>query len=139
MNDEELQRIRSQTEMQYKLMLYKRPEFPFLQSMGIKHLTQDFNTDNNVYFGTLHLWWTNEQDNNLYYSVNYTGPKVKGLWKTEWFNSIEEGRSFMQKVANDGILDLQKVVEVHMEFLNQINHKKVIREMEEREEKILWN
>tara|TARA_R100000008_G_C3564861_1_gene158502 strand:- start:712 stop:1131 length:420 start_codon:yes stop_codon:yes gene_type:complete len=139
MNDEELQRIRSQTEMQYKLMLYKRPEFPFIQSMGIKHLIQDFNADNNVYIGTLHLWWTNEQDNNLYYSVNYTGPKVKGLWKTEWFNSIEEGRSFMQKVANDSILDLQKVVEVHMEFLNQINHKKVIREMEEKEEKILWN
>ena len=139
MNDEELQKIRSQTEMQYKLMLYKRPEFPFLQSMGIKHLIQDFNADNNVYIGTLHLWWTNEQDNNLYYSVNYTGPKVKGLWKTEWFNSIEEGRSFMQKVANDSILDLQKVVEVHMKFLNQINHKKVLREMEEKEEKILWN
>ena len=139
MNDEELQKIRSQTEMQYKLMLYKRPEFPFIQSMGIKHLIQDFNADNNVYIGTLHLWWTNEQDNNLYYSVNYTGPKVKGLWKTEWFNSIEEGRSFMQKVANDSILDLQKVVEVHMKFLNQINHKKVLREMEEQEEKILWN
>ena len=139
MNDEELQKIRSQTEMQYKLMLYKRPEFPFIQSMGIKHLIQDFNADNNVYIGTLHLWWTNEQDNNLYYSVNYTGPKVKGLWKTEWFNSIEEGRSFMQKVANDSILDLQKVVEVHMKFLNQINHKKVLREMEEKEEKILWN
>ena len=139
MNDEELQKIRSQTEMQYKLMLYKRPEFPFIQSMGIKHLIQDFNADNNVYIGTLNLWWTNEQDNNLYYSVNYTGPKVKGLWKTEWFNSIEEGRSFMLKVANDSILDLQKVVEVHMKFLNQINHKKVLREMEEKEEKILWN
>ena len=139
MNDEELQKIRSQTEMQYKLMLYKRPEFPFIQSMGIKHLIQDFNADNNVYIGTLNLWWTNEQDNNLYYSVNYTGPKVKGLWKTEWFNSIEEGRSFMLKVANDSILDLQKVVEVHVKFLNQINHKKVLREMEEKEEKILWN
>jgi len=139
MNDEELQKIRSQTEMQYKLMLYKRPEFPFLQSMGIKHLIQEFNTDKNVYFGSLHLWWTNEQDNNLYYSVNYTGTKVRGLWKTEWFNSVEEGRSFMLKVANDSILDLQKVVEVHMKFLNQINHKKVLREMEEKEEKILWN
>ena len=139
MNDEELQKIRSQTEMQYKLMLYKRPEFPFLQSMGIKHLIQEFNTDENVYFGSLHLWWTNEQDNNLYYSVNYTGPKIRGLWKTEWFNSVEEGKSFMLKVANDSILDLQKVVEVHMKFLNQINHKKVLREMEEKEEKILWN
>lgn len=139
MNDEELQKIRSQTEMQYKLMLYKRPEFPFLQSMGIKHLIQEFNTDENVYFGSLHLWWTNEQDNNLYYSVNYTGTKVRGLWKTEWFNSVEEGRSFMLKVANDSILDLQKVVEVHVKFLNQINHKKVLREMEEKEEKILWN
>ena len=139
MNDEELQKIRSQTEMQYKLMLYKRPEFPFLQSMGIKHLIQEFNTDKNVYFGSLHLWWTNEQDNNLYYSVNYTGPKIRGLWKTEWFNSVEEGRSFMLKVANDSILDLQKVVEVHVKFLNQINHKKVLREMEEKEEKILWN
>ena len=120
-------------------MLYKRPEFPFLQSMGIKHLIQEFRSTETTFLGSLHLWWTNEQDNNLYYSVNYTGTKVRGLWKTEWFNSVEEGRSFMLKVANDSILDLQKVVEVHVKFLNQINHKKVLREMEEKEEKILWN
>ena len=139
MNDEELKKIRSQTEVQYKLMLYQRPEFPFLQSMGVKHLIQDFNTDNDVYLGTLHLWWTNEQDNNLYYSVNHTGPKVKGLWKTEWFDTAEEGRELMIKVVKDNIIDLQKLVKVHMEFLDQINHKRVIQEMEEKEDKILWN
>ena len=139
MNDEELNKIRSQTEVQYKLMLYQRPEFPFLQSMGVKHLIQDFNTDNDVYLGTLHLWWTNEQDINLYYSVNHTGPKVKGLWKTEWVDTAEEGRELMIKVVKDNIIDLQKLVKVHMEFLDQINHKRVIQEMEEKEDKILWN
>ena len=139
MNDEELKKIRSQTEVQYKLMLYQRPEFPFLQSMGVKHLIQDFNTDNDVYLGTLHLWWTNEQDNNLYYSVNHKGPKVKGLWKTELFDTAEEGRELMIKVVKDNIIDLQKLVKVHMEFLDQINHKRVIQEMEEKEDKILWN
>ena len=107
--------------------------------MGVKHLIQDFNTDNDVYLGTLHLWWTNEQDNNLYYSVNHKGPKVKGLWKTEWFDTAEEGRELMIKVVKDNIIDLQKLVKVHMEFLDQINHKRVIQEMEEKEDKILWN
>ena len=139
MNDEELKKIRSQTEVQYKLMLYQRPEFPFLQSMGVKHLIQDFNTDNDVYLGTLHLWWTNEQANKLYYSVKPKGPKVKGLWKTEWFDTAEEGRELMIKVVKDNIIDLQKLVKVHMEFLDQINHKRVIQEMEEKEDKILWN
>ena len=99
MTDEELQEVRSQTEVQYKLMLYKRPEFPFLQSMGIKHLIQEFRSTETTFLGSLHLWWTNEQDNNLYYSVNHKGPKVKGLWKTEWFDTAEEGREFMIKVA----------------------------------------
>ena len=139
MNDEELKKIRSQTEVQYKLMLYKRPEFPFLQSMGIKHLIQEFRSTETTFLGSLHLWWTNEQDNNLYYSVNHKGPKVKGLWKTEWLDTAEEGREFMIKVAKDSIFDLQKVNEIHMNYLNEINHRKVLREMEEKEQKILWN
>ena len=80
-----------------------------------------------------------KQDNNLYYSVNHKGPKVKGLWKTEWFDTAEEGRELMIKVVKDNIIDLQKLVKVHMEFLDQINHKRVIQEMEEKEDKILWN
>ena len=139
MTDEELQEVRSQTEVQYKLMLYKRPEFPFLQSMGIKHLIQEFRSTETTFLGSLHLWWTNEQDNNLYYSVNHKGPKVKGLWKTEWLDTAEEGREFMIKVAKDSIFDLQKVNEIHMNYLNEINHRKVLREMEEKEQKILWN
>ena len=45
----------------------------------------------------------------------------------------------MIKVVKDNIIDLQKLVKVHMEFLDQINHKRVIQEMEEKEDKILWN
>ena len=61
------------------------------------------------------------------------------MWKTEWFDTAEEGRELMIKVVKDNIIDLQKLVKVHMEFLDQINHKRVIQEMEEKEDKILWN
>ncbi len=48
MTDEELQKVREHTELQFKLMLYKRPEFPFLQSMGTKHLIQEFQSTEQI-------------------------------------------------------------------------------------------
>ena len=139
MTDEELQEVRKHTELQFKLMLYKRPEFPFLQSMGTKHLIQEFQSTEQIYLGTLHLWWTNEQDNNLYYSVNHTGPKVKGTWNSEWFDSIEEGRDLMAMVHKDSIVNKMKLIEIATQYMIEVQAKKELTEMLEQEETILWN
>ena len=139
MTDEELQKVRENTELQFKLMLYKRPEFPFLQSMGTKHLIQEFQSTEQIYLGTLHLWWTNEQDNNLYYSVNHTGPKVKGTWNSEWFDSIEEGRDLMAMVHKDSIVNRMKLIEIATQYMIEVQAKKELTEMLEQEETILWN
>jgi hypothetical protein len=139
MNDEELQQIRSQTELQFKLMLYKRPEFPFLQSMGTKHLIQEFNSTEQIYIGTLHLWWTNEQDNALYYSVNHAGQKVKGTWKTEWFNSIQEGRDLMTMIQKDSIVDTMKLIKIATQYMMEVHAKREVAEILEKEGSILWN
>ena len=139
MTDEELQEVRKHTELQFKLMLYKRPEFPFLQSMGTKHLIQEFQSTEQIYLGTLHLWWTNEQDNNLYYSVNHTGPKVKGTWNSEWFNSLQEGRDLMAMVHKDSIVNKMKLIEIATQYMIEVQAKKELTEMLEQEETILWN
>jgi len=139
MTDEELQKVRENTELQFKLMLYKRPEFPFLQSMGTKHLIQEFQSTEQIYLGTLHLWWTNEQDNNLYYSVNHTGPKVKGTWNSEWFDSIEEGRDLMAMVHKDSIVNKMKLIEIATQYMIEVQAEKELTEMLEQEETILWN
>jgi len=139
MTDEELQEVRKHTELQFKLMLYKRPEFPFLQSMGTKHLIQEFQSTEQIYLGTLHLWWTNEQDNNLYYSVNHTGPKVRGTWNSEWFNSIEEGRDFMTMIHKDTVVNRMKLIEIATQYMIEVQAKKELTEMLEQEETILWN
>ncbi len=140
MTDEELQKVREHTELQFKLMLYKRPEFPFLQSMGTKHLIQEFQSTEQIYLGTLHLWWTNEQDKNLYYSVNHTGPKVKGTWNSEWFDSIEEGRDLMAMVHKDSIVNKMKLIEIATQYMMEVQAKKELIEMlDSEEESILWN
>jgi len=139
MTDDELQKVRKNTELQYKLMLYKRPEFPFLQSMGTKHIIQEFKTEEQIYLGTLHLWWTNQQDNTLFYSVNHTGPKVKGTWNTEWFNSLQEGREFMELIHKDSIVDKMKLIEIATQYMIEVQAKKELTEMLEQEETILWN
>jgi len=139
MTDDELQKVRKNTELQYKLMLYKRPEFPFLQSMGTKHIIQEFKTEEQIYLGTLHLWWTNQQDNTLFYSVNHTGPKVKGTWNTEWFNSLQEGREFMELIHKDSIVNKMKLIEIATQYMIEVQAKKELSEMLEQEETILWN
>ena len=119
--------------------LKKNPVYPFLQSMGTKHLIQEFQSTEQIYLGTLHLWWTNEQDNNLYYSVNHTGPKVKGTWNSEWFNSLQEGRDLMAMVHKDSIVNKMKLIEIATQYMIEVQAKKELTEMLEQEETILWN
>ena len=60
MDDLSLKEIRKGLEQQFRYKLYQDPKFPFLHSMGLKHLFQSFDAQEEGYIGTLHLWWSNE-------------------------------------------------------------------------------
>ena len=54
--------IRQGIEIQFRHNLYKDIKFPFLQSIGIKHLLQGFQNEEVGFGGVLHMWWVNEDN-----------------------------------------------------------------------------
>ncbi len=82
MDDLSLKEIRKGLEQQFRFKLYKDPKFPFLHSMGTKHMFQGFDAQKDGYIGTLHLWWTNESGEPSYHTNNKQF--ISGHWKSEW-------------------------------------------------------
>jgi hypothetical protein len=53
-----LKELRHAMETQFRYKFYNSTEFPFLPSMGIRHILQGFEAPNKEigYIGMLHLW-----------------------------------------------------------------------------------
>jgi len=81
--------LRKSLEMQFRYTFYKDPKFAFLQSLGIKNVFQTFASDETGVIGTLHLYWTPE-DSGITYADEKAWPKMKGMWKAEWFDEHED-------------------------------------------------
>ena len=62
----DLDLIRNNLELEFRLKLYKDPCFPFLQSMGKKNIYQEFYLNQKESIGILHLRWNNK-NSELYY------------------------------------------------------------------------
>ena len=88
MDDLSLKEIRKGLEQQFRFKLYQDPKFPFLASMGIKHLFQSFDAKEHGYIGTLHLSWTNEDGEPSYYTKDKHF--VSGFWKADWIDDPVE-------------------------------------------------
>ena len=69
---DELEKLRFFLEVQYREKLVHKPEFPFLQSIGIKDVFQSFSSDEFGDLGTLRLYYES------------------GEWKAQWFDSHED-------------------------------------------------
>ena len=90
-DENELQELRKGMEMQFRFKFYKDPKFPFLQSIGIKHVIQGFDAGDDVGFiGMLHLWWVSDP----------TGT-VTGIWESEWLDTPHEGIALAQSLDNN--------------------------------------
>ena len=66
----------------------------------------------------LHLWWTMEDN-----GIKYDNPRyfVKGTWHGEWFDRPEEGIiKAMQIQKENTFWDVNKLLQVHHEFLNEL-------------------
>ena len=133
----ELQELRKGMELQFRYKFYKDPKFPFLQSIGIKHIIQGFDAGDDVGFiGTLHLWWVSDP----------TGT-VTGIWESEWIDTPREAVELAISFKKNLLYDEEKVVAAHrkeIEKMAEIEGMKQLREKSreqatEESKTVLWN
>ncbi len=125
--------LRYAMETQFRYKFYKSPEFPFLPSLGIRHVFQGFeHQEKHEYVGMLHLWWTNEDN-----GIKYDNPRyfVKGTWHGEWFDNPEDGieRAIQIQKEVEAIYDVNKLLQVHHKFLNELRKSEAEKKFKEEE------
>ena len=133
MKPNQREELRYAMETQFRYKFYNSPEFPFLPSLGIRHVFQGFEAKEELgYIGMLHLWWTNEDN-----GIKYDNPRyfVKGTWHGEWFDNPEDGVKLAIHIHKEVTFDVNKLLEAHLEFHNKLRkseaEKKFIEETEE--------
>ena len=136
MDERQQKELRYAMETQYRYKFYNSPEFPFLPSMGIKHVFQGFEIKEEEfgYIGMLHLWWTNEDN-----GIKYDNPRyfVKGTWHGEWLDRPEEGiEKAVQIQKENTLLDLNKLLQVHYDFHQELRKREAENEFNEETEEI---
>ena len=120
MTEKERDMFRYAMETQFRYKFYKDTQFPYLQSLGIDHVFQGFGNEEHGFIGMLHLWWVNE-DSGIVYDNPKKGPvAIKGIWRSEWFNTPEQGVLAARQIEKERIYDEQKLVSVMHNHIKQI-------------------
>jgi len=138
MTETERDMFRYAMETQFRYKFYQNVQFPYLQSLGIDHVFQGFGNEEHGFIGMIHLWWVNE-DSGIAYDHPKKGPvAIKGIWRSEWFDTPEQGVLAAQKVEKERIYDEQKLVFMMQNYLKQKEQeraqKEAIRILQERKE-----
>ena len=125
-------------ETQFRYKFYQDVQFPYLQSLGINHVFQGFGNEEHGFIGMLHLWWVNE-DSGIVYDNPKKGPvAIKGIWRSEWFDTPQQGVEAAQKIEKERIYDEQKLVYSMQNYLKQKEQeraqKEAVRLLRERQE-----
>ena len=137
-DENELQELRKAFEMQFRYKFYREPQFPFLKSIGIKHVIQGFEHPHEEvgFVGILHLWWVPDP----------TGT-VTDIWESEWLNTPYEGISLAQTLNQNRVFDVEKLVQTHTQAIQKTAEKEVMKQIqakirqqvEEESKNVLWN
>ena len=130
MTEKERDMFRYAMETQFRYKFYQDVQFPYLQSLGIDHVFQGFGNEEHGFIGMIHLWWVNE-DSGIAYDHPKKGPgAIKGIWKSEWFDTPEQGVLAAHKVENERIYDEQKLVFLTQNYVRQDTEKRARKEAE---------
>jgi len=130
MTEKERDMFRYAMETQFRYKFYQDVQFPYLQSLGIDHVFQGFGNEEHGFIGMIHLWWVNE-DNRITYDHPKKGPvTIKGIWRSEWFDTPEQGVLAAQKVEKERIYDEQKLVFLTQNYVRQETEKRARKEAE---------
>jgi len=111
-DENELQELRKGFEMQFRYKFYRDPKFPFLKSIGIKHIIQGFEHPHEDvgFVGILHLWWVPDP----------TGT-VTDIWESEWLDTPHEGIALAQALDKNRVYDVEKLVQTHTASYSRYN------------------
>ena len=112
MDDKERKLLQHAMEIQFRHKLYCDIKFPYLQSLGIKDIVQGFGNEEIGFIGVLHLRWVNEDNNIVYDNPKEWPVKVKGVWKSTWYNTPEIGKKIAEEIESKSIIDIEKVMEI---------------------------
>ena len=127
MNDKERKLLQQAMEIQFRHKLYCDIKFPYLQSLGIKDIVQGFGNEEIGFIGVLHLRWVNEDNNIVYDNPKEWPVKVKGVWKSTWYNTPEIGKKIAEEIESKSIIDIEKVMEIITKRLIRYELKKMKR------------
>ena len=138
MTEKERDIFRYAMETQFRYKFYQDIQFPYYQSLGIKDVFQGFGNEEHGFIGMIHLWWVNE-DNGIVYDHPRKGRvAIKGIWRSEWFDTPEQGILAAQKIEKEKIYDEQKLVFLMQNYLQQREQeraqKEAVRLLQERKE-----
>ena len=148
MDDLSLKEIRKGLEQQFRYKLYQDPKFPFLHSMGLKHLFQSFDAQEDGYIGTLHLWWSNESGEPSYHTKDKHF--VSGIWKSEWIDDATEAielamecerknNPYAEKLMRAFVKEQERQLEISAKKKLEERYKKDMKKIEEESKTVLWN
>ena len=148
MDDLSLKEIRKGLEQQFRFKLYKDPKFPFLHSMGIRHLFQSFDAQEDGYIGTLHLWWSNESGEPSYHTKDKHF--ISGGWYSEWIDDAtkavelameceKKNNPYAEKLLRAFVKEQERQLEISQKKKLEERYKRDMKEMEEESKTVLWN
>ena len=106
-----LAELRYQEETKFKYALYKRPEFPFLQSTGMKDIFHSCMVKDYGFIGCLHLQYTVDKNTGAY-------------WKTSWIEELEEVIAIAENIQNKKIINEDRIIDYHLHYLDMIYGRK---------------
>ena len=130
MTEKERDMFRYAMETQFRYKFYQDVQFPYLQSLGVDHVFQGFGNEEHGFIGMIHLWWVNE-NSGIVYDHPKKGPvAIKGIWRSEWFDTPEQGVLAAQKVEKERIYDEQKLVFLTQNYVRQETEKRARKEAE---------
>ena len=148
MDENTIAEIRKGLEQQFRFKLYKDPKFPFLPSMGLKHLFQSFDAQEDGYIGTLHLWWSNESGEPSYHTKDKHF--ISGGWYSEWINDALEAVKFAVECEKKNNPYSEALIRAHVKeteleserLAKKMLEKRFQKDMQKAEEEsktVLWN
>ena len=148
LDSEQIEEIRKGLEQQYRYKFYKDPKYPFLPAMGIKHIFQGFDAEEEGYVGTLHLWYTNESGELSYHTKDKNF--VSGYWKSRWIDDPTEAIEVAIELEREEGSLSEKLTQVHLKYMEEFStklaqelldkkFKKQMEELEEESKTVLWN
>jgi hypothetical protein len=116
--------------------------------MGIRHLFQSFDAQEDGYIGTLHLWWSNESGEPSHHSKDKHF--ISGGWYGEWINDATEAielamecerkyNPYAEKLMRAFVKEQERQLEISQKKKLEERYKKDMEKMEEESETVLWN